>query len=60
MFWAWEQHKKRMARRRAEAQADLLATIQAKARAEDKPEIAEWLEQAVQDNGIAHDVPSSR
>lgn len=60
MFWAWEQHKKRMAQRRAEAQADLLATIRAKARAEDRPEIAAWLEQAVRDNGISHDTPSER
>ena len=60
MFWAWEKHKERMAKRRAEAQAELLATMQAEARAEEKPEIAAWLERVAQDQGITQDEPRTR
>ena len=51
MFWAWEKHKERTAKRRATLQAELLATMQAKAQAEDRPEIAEWLARVADDNG---------
>ena len=57
MFWAWEQHKKRMAKRRAEIQAELLAAMQAAARAEEKPVIAEVAQRVAQEQGIVLDEP---
>ena len=56
MFWAWEQHKKRQEKRRAETWAE----VRAQARAEDKPEIAAWLERTAQEKGIVLDEPPSR
>ena len=60
MLWAWEKHKERMAKQRAEAQAELLATMQAEARAEEKPEIAAWLERVAHAQGITQDEPRTR
>ena len=51
MFWAWEKHKERTAKRRATLRAELLATMQAKAQAEERPEIAEWLARVADDSG---------
>ena len=56
MFWAREKHKKRMARRRAESWAEVLA----KSKADDKPEIAAWLEQAAREQGVALREPLER
>lgn len=60
MVWAWEKHKERMTKQRAEIRAELLAAMQAEARAEEKPEIAAWLERVAQSQGITQDEPPER
>ncbi len=51
MLWALEQRKQWRAKRRAETWAE----VRDQARAEEKPEIAAWLERAAQEKGITLD-----
>ena len=57
MLWAWEKHKERMAKRRAEIQAELLAAMQSEARADEKPVVAEVAQRVAQAQGIVLDEP---
>ena len=60
MFWAWEKHQERMAKQRAEVQAELLAEIQAQARGDDMPEIAAWLEKVAREREIENSASQQR
>ena len=57
MLWAWEKHKERMAKRRAEIQAELLTAMQSEARADEKPVVAEVVQRVAQAQGIVLDEP---
>ena len=53
MFWAWEKHKERTAKRRAMLSAELLAAMQAEARDEEKHAVESVAQRVAQAQGIA-------